>query len=244
MNSKASDAAPQITVSVVTHRQNSLVNQLLEDIGRVCAGHVKVVVTENVPDATPVSTAFPSELIRNPAVKGFGANHNAAFGLCRTPYFCVVNPDIRLFENPFPALLEALQRPRAAIAGPLVRDPGGRLEDSARRFPTLGSLCRKILRPRRGPDYLDLTKPIEVDWVAGMFMLFKSEAFQAVGGFDERYFLYYEDVDICRRLLQTGRRVIYQPGAEAIHDAQRASRRDLAHLRWHLQSMLRFLTRA
>jgi GT2 family glycosyltransferase len=82
---------------------------------------------------------------------------------------------------------------------------------------------------------------VRVDWVAGMFIVFRSDAFRSVGGFDERYFLYYEDVDICRRLGAAGASVIYEPGAEVIHDARRASRRELRRAVHHLSSAVRFL---
>ena len=94
-----------------------------------------------------------------------------------------------------------------------------------------------------GPDYPVDQGPIEVDWVAGMFMLFRSEDFREVGGFDERFFLYYEDVDICRRLLSRGQRCVFQPDASVIHHARRASRRDLRLMGIHASSAARYLTR-
>ncbi|HEX6530100.1 MAG TPA: glycosyltransferase, partial [Burkholderiales bacterium] len=127
-------------------------------------------------------------------------------------------------------------------AGPLVRSPDGKVEDSARRFPTVGALVKKLFAEKRRPDYPANAGPQRADWVAGMFILFRREAFEAVGGFDERYFLYYEDVDICRRLQRRrGSRAIYDPRAEVVHDAQRASRRDLRLARHHAASLLRFL---
>jgi GT2 family glycosyltransferase len=237
-------AARDITVSVVSHGQNALVNQLLRDLGAHSPERVSLVLTENIPDATPLDTASlscPVERIANPSVKGFGANHNAAFERCRTPWFCVLNPDIRFSADPFPPLLDALAGPRAAIAGPLVRNPTGGVEDSARRFPTAGSLLRKLFSDRREPDYPTDRGTQDVDWVAGMFMLCRADAYRAVRGFDEAYFLYYEDVDLCRRLRATGNSVRYVPGAEVVHDARRASRRRLAPMLHHLRSALRFL---
>jgi hypothetical protein len=76
-----------------------------------------------------------------------------------------------------------------------------------------------------------------------MFMLFRSDAYREVGGFDERFFLYYEDVDICRRLLARGYRCVFQPEASVIHDARRASRRDLRLMSIHAASAARYLTR-
>jgi len=239
-------AARDITLSVVSHRQNALVNRLLEDVRRHCAGRVRVVLTENVADPVPLAAAgdaFPLQRIANGSVKGFGANHNTAFIHCTTPYFCVCNPDVSLSADPFAPLLEALARPRAAVAGPLVRSPAGSVEDSARRFPTAASLLKKAFVDRRQPDYPVDRGTQDVDWVAGMFMLFRADAYRAVGGFDERYFLYYEDVDLCRRLKAAGGAVLYVPAAEILHDAQRASRRELRRALHHAKSVLRFLTR-
>jgi GT2 family glycosyltransferase len=242
VNSKGSDVSRDITLSVVSHRQNTLVNQLLEDLARVCSDRVAVVITQNVPDDVElrVPAGLPAQRILNGQVKGFGANHNAAFKHCTTPYFCVANPDIRLPADPFPPLVESLEH--AALAGPLVRSPDGNVEDSARRFPTAGSLLKKLLAEKRKPDYPAGAGPQQVDWLAGMFIVFRREAFEAVGGFDEAYFLYYEDVDICRRLQRRrGSRAIWDPRAEVVHEARRASRRDLRLARHHAASLLRFL---
>jgi hypothetical protein len=238
--------AREVTLSIVSHGQNALVNQLLGDVQRVCASRVALVLTQNVPDPVPFATGSlecPVEIIVNPERKGFGANHNAAFALCRTPFFCVANPDIRLPSDPFPALLQALEAPRAVVAGPLVRNPEGRIEDSARRFPTFVTLIKKLFVDRREPDYPTDRGPQEVDWVAGMFMLFRSEAFRAAGGFDEAYFLYYEDIDLCHRLHAQGKAITFEPRAEAVHDARRASRRNPRLALNHFRSALRFFRR-
>ena len=227
----------RIALSVVSHGQNALVLQLIGDLERHCAGQVELLVTENIPDALPI----PQATTRNARRKGFGANHNAAFQRAHAPYFCVCNPDIRLHANPFPALLEALRDPQVAVVGPLVRSPQGSVEDSARRFPTVRSLASRMMTRRFEPDYPCDRGPIEVDWIAGMFMLFRSPAYRELGGFDERYFLYYEDVDLCRRIRSAGRRVVYQPGSEVVHDARRGSHRSPALAFQHLKSGLRFL---
>jgi N-acetylglucosaminyl-diphospho-decaprenol L-rhamnosyltransferase len=124
-----------------------------------------------------------------------------------------------------------------------VRSPAGAIEDSARRFPTTGSLLKKFLAEKRQPDYPADRGPTQVDWLAGMFMLFRADAYRSVDGFDEAYFLYYEDVDICHRLRLGGAAITYEPRAEVIHDARRASRRDLRLARHHLSGILRFLWR-
>ncbi|MGS0756858.1 glycosyltransferase family 2 protein [Roseateles sp. GG27B] len=77
-----------------------------------------------------------------------------------------------------------------------------------------------------------------------MFVVFRRDAYEKIGGFDaRRFFMYCEDIDICERLRSAGWRVVFQPETFVIHDAQRASRRSLRHLRWHSTSMLRYLLR-
>lgn len=230
-----------ITVSVVSHNQIELALAIIGDLRRLCGDSPHIVLTSNVPenlDAVPADV----EIVRNTTRKGFGANHNAAFRHCDTPYFCVANPDIRLDSDPFPALLTALSDSKVGLAAPLVRSPLGAIEDSARKFPTFASLFSKALGRTSGLDYEMTATPLRPDWVAGMFMLFPSAIYRKLGGFDERYFLYYEDVDLCARLRREGLDVVLTPAAEVVHHAQRASRRNLRHAWWHAQSMLRFLS--
>ena len=230
-------------MSVVSHGQNRLVNSLLRDLAAPGSTRARVIVTQNIPEAEALVAPAGVEVVLNDRPKGFGANHNAAFRRCATELFCVANPDIRLPADPFPALASALHSVRAGVAGPLVRDPEGRVEDSARRFPTLGSLVRKLAAGPAGPDYAVDQGPRAVDWVAGMFMLFRGEAYRRAGGFDERFFLYYEDVDICRRLGALGYPCVFQPEVSVVHDARRASRRNLRLMAIHAASLARYLAR-
>lgn len=221
-------------------------NHLLGDLERLRPVGLSVLVTENVPDPVPLALDglhYPVRVFANASPKGFGANHNAAFVHCATPVYCVVNPDIRLNADPFPRLIEALSSKEVGVVGPLVRSPAGAVEDSARRFPTAASLLRKLFEEKAGPDYPAEGDPMPVDWVAGMFMAFLSEAYRTAGGFDERFFLYYEDVDLCRRLRARGLSTVFHPGVAVIHDARRASRRDPRLMAIHAASALRYLAR-
>ena len=226
---------------MVSHAQGALVQHLLQDLKSCNAVSFKVILTLNIPEELPFDPAafpFPVRVLRNTAPKGFGANHNAAFAASGERYFCVLNPDLRLPQDPFPALLARLENPAIAAAAPLIRNPAGEIEDHARSFPTLASLVLKLFKKQSAPR--ESRTP---DWIAGMFMLFRRDAFSAAGGFDEGYFMYYEDVDLCARLRATGLRVEVEPAALAVHDARRASRRDLRHMRWHASSMARFLAK-
>lgn len=232
-----------VSVSIVNHGHDEMVGSLIGDLAALSVTRLEIILTQNIPEVRrSFSTASPfhSVLIDNAKPKGFGANHNAAFARAKGDVFCVLNPDIRIARNPFPALLAELSRPNVGVAAPRIVDPSGVIEDSARRFPTVAFLARKALGGARVVDYDVDEEPISPDWIAGMFMVFRKEAFAAVGGFDENYFLYYEDVDICRRLRSRGFDIRMVPSVEAIHDARRQSRRSLRHIRWHLGSMVRY----
>ena len=233
---------------MVSHGQSHLIAQLLEDIDRYChSTPLHVTVTVNVPEPhcfDPDRFSFPVHLLSNACPRGFSANHNAAFKHGESKYPCdylsIVNPDIRFFSNPFPQLLECMEGGRAGVAAPLVLNVDGGIEDSARYFPTPLSILKKVLRKRRRPDYEDNTGKVSPDWVAGMFMLIPTDIFRRLAGFDERYFLYYEDVDLCARMRIAGYDVRLCPHASVVHEARRESHRSLKYLRWHMASMLRF----
>lgn len=236
---------PELSLSIVSHGQARLIAPLLDDLRRLALPGIEVLITINLPeDETPFQDLpFPSRIIRNPAPKGFGANHNAAFEQSRGRFFVVVNPDIRLPSLDVQQLLAVFADPQVGAVAPVVLNGAGGIEDSVRRFPTIASLMRRVLLKQRVPGYQWGHDPISVDWTAGMFVVFRREAYAAVGGFDHlRFFMYFEDVDICRRLRRAGWQIILQPAISLIHDAQRASHRSWKHLRWHLTSAARYFT--
>ena len=233
----------QVTVSIVSHGHGALVSSLLADLAKHCGPAVSVVLTLNMPESLEVDEAgypFTLKIIRNASPRGFGANHNAAFKYCASRFYCILNPDVRLGENPFPTLIGELGAPKVGIVAPRIVNPEGSTEDSARRFPTPWFIVRKFCGLTTQLDYRIDQSTFSPDWVAGMFMLFRAEVFRESGGFDERYFLYYEDVDLCRRLRKLGYDVRLVPTVSATHDARRESRRNSHHMKWHLASMLRF----
>jgi GT2 family glycosyltransferase len=235
---------PTISVSVVSHGQIHLITDLLSDIATNCAAlSLEVILTLNLPEALPFTLdtfAFPIYVISNEQPLGFGANHNQAFKLARGQFFCVINPDIRFTKNPFAVLTTYLKTSQLGVVAPVVLNEQGSIEDSARYFPTPFKILCKAFGKCKGSDYVIRDTTITPDWVGGMFMLFRHAVFQQLSGFNERYFLYYEDVDLCVRLRLRGYEVMLCPEAQVVHHAQRSSHRNLKYLRWHLQSMMRF----
>lgn len=238
----------KVSISVVSHGQILLITDLLQDISDSCEHSViEVFLTLNLPEALPFELdafSFPLHIIGNKQLLGFGANHNQAFRHAKGQFFCVVNPDIRFSKNPFPNLINCLENSQYGVVAPVVLNEHGAIEDSARTFPTPLRILCKALGKCKGSDYEILDAAITPDWVGGMFMLFRSEVFQKLGGFNERYFLYYEDVDLCARLRLAGYEVMLTPKAQVVHHAQRSSHRNSKYLRWHITSMLRFFLSA
>lgn len=232
-----------LTISIVNHGHGQMSSSLCKQL--LSFSHIKqIILTCNIPEPLNLPKSPKIRRIDNLVPKGFGANHNAAFQHCTQPFFCVLNPDIELSENPFPQLLATIEAQQASLVAPRIISLSGQPEDSIRHFPTISSLFRKLLHGNEGrhPESAsDQQITLNPDWVAGMFMLFRSSDFAVIKGFDERYFLYYEDVDICARLHKANKIIVADLNATAIHHAQRASHKNLRHMRWHLTSMIRYL---
>lgn len=236
-----------ITLSIVSHLQQDLVKALLDDLEKFCSDDVNVILTLNKQETLAYSLddySFPIHVIKNTNPKGFGANHNYAFNFCNSLYYCVINPDIRLSSNPFLILISEINQYDAALIAPMVCSPDGYIEDSVRKFPTPISILKKMVNKNILPDYSVSKVIVNPDWVGGMFMLFKTDEFKSIGGFDEKYFLYYEDVDICMSLHGSGNSIVYSPSTSVIHAARRSSHKNIRYLKWHVKSMLRFFTKS
>lgn len=227
-------SSPAVTVSIVSHGQLELVRPLLEQLDRFSrALTAKVVLTLNIPEPDLLAGAswgFEIERIENAVPLGFGANHNQAFDRCATPWFLVLNPDIR-FDRDVLAPLIAQAAPDSGLLTPRILEPGKSEPEQHRAIIT----PLEILRRKR-PDYV---RPLVPDWIPGLFMLFRSEAYRQVGGFDERFFMYGEDFDICARTRLAGWKLQVAEDLTALHDARRASRTSLRHLYWHVTSLFK-----
>ena len=231
----------ELLISVVSHNQGQQVKQLLDSIEKHCNhDRIAVVLTLNVAEDLPFDqSAYPFSLSICPNQKpeGFGANHNKAFNFMNSNYFCVLNPDVCFREDPFPALIESVKEIEAGVTAPVVYNSGDQLEDSVRMLPTPLKIWQRQFAKKL--DYTPAEKIQEVDWIAGIFMLFKSSLFKQLKGFDEKYYLYCEDVDICSRLWLQGKKVLWNSGVVIYHDAQRSSHREWRFLGLHLASLLR-----
>ncbi|MFN2608243.1 MAG: glycosyltransferase family 2 protein [Acidimicrobiales bacterium] len=200
--------------------------------------------------ADPAATFLPTG-----ANLGFGRAANRGVGATTAPLVLILNPDAVVCPGAVAALVAALGAdPSLAVVGPRVDNPDGSRYPSVRRFPDLGVALGHAFVGLVCPDNrfsrrykmldADCDRPGDVDWVSGTCLLARRGAFEAVGGFDEAYFMYVEDVDLCWRLGRAGWRVGYVPEARVVHTVGASS--DLAPYRMiaaHHRSLLRFAGR-
>ena len=234
----------KITISIVSHNQDLMLISLLDKLAKYSTNISKVIVTHNtIEQKKSIKKTFPFEVltIQNRQSKGFGANHNQAFQFCESDFFCVMNPDIDLNCEPFNALVGCFEDSSVCIVSPLIKNLNGEIEDSARYFPTPWGIFKKVFSNYRGEYPIDnkigITYP---DWVGGMFLLFVSKKYKELKGFDEKYHLYYEDVDICLRAWKLSYKVLLCSNINVIHDARRSSHKNFIYLKWHITSLMLF----
>jgi GT2 family glycosyltransferase len=231
------NTSPDVTAIVVNFNAGDELRVALSSIagelaGRPWDGFVVDNASRDGSGAIALDFAPAVTLMANTANVGFGRAVNQALAQARAPFVLIMNPDCRLQPGALAVLEAELRRqPQCAIVGPRILDPDGSVQGSARGDPDMltgvfgrSTVLRRLLPwlavarrnvvdegvPAGGPS-------IVVDWLSGACVLARRDALQAEGGFDERYFLYWEDADLCRRLRTRGYDVRYVPAASAVH---------------------------
>lgn len=229
--------AKSVTVSIVSHGHLEMVSPLLAQLETFSHAHIEsVVLTLNIPEACPLPdfhTRFQLKIIKNKNPKGFGANHNQAFDQCKTPFFLVLNPDVCLDGDVFQPLIN-LASTDIGLLSPRIMEPGNNLPEPHRGLIT----PIEILSRKR----LDYPAPKQPAWIPGLFMLFRTIAFRQIKGFDEKFFMYGEDFDICARVKMAGWQIGIAENLRVLHDARRASHVSRQHLWWHISSLFKVWT--
>jgi N-acetylglucosaminyl-diphospho-decaprenol L-rhamnosyltransferase len=238
---------PLVTISIVSHGDAEKIGRLLKSL-QTCElnRQFRVILTDNQGDNLPEFDSSPGTsfvILRNPHPRGYAWNHNQAFRLVETSYFCILNPDVLFQQEVFGRLISLLETGQADIVAPLIVDSMAVIQDSFRGLPTPMDIVRRKLPGYClvpiPPDAEGLVRP---DWMAGIFLLLKSETFRRIKGFDDRYRLYFEDVELCTRARLEGLKLLVDTGIRIQHDARRASRKNIRYLLWHIQSAIRFFT--
>lgn len=248
-----------LSIIIVTHNSRVPVERCLESLDRHpprCS--VETIIVDNAScDGTTemIARRFPRvRLVANPDNRGYSRGVNQGIRLAAGAGFLVLNPDIVMREGSIDRLVEFMARtPDAGIMGAKLVYPDGTLQYSCRSFYTVSALIlrRTFLgklfpRARALREHLmlgyDHATPRAVDWIIGACMLVRREALEKVGAMDERFFLYFEDIDWCYRMKNQGWSVYYVPDAVMVHTYQRASAKSMLHKPFliHLLSLLRY----
>jgi GT2 family glycosyltransferase len=248
--------AGRLAVAIV----NRNTRDLLRDCLATVPAHVTAVVIDNAStdgSAAMVATEFPHvHLIASARNPGYGAASNEAIRACAEPYVLLLNSDTLIHEGAVPALAAYLDaHPEVGVAGPRLLNHDGSLHPSCFPFPgTLGWLVENdpvsplvgLVPPlrRRTLRYAPPERSTAVPWVHGSALAVRRTAFEAVGGFDESFFMYFEEVDLCRRLAAAGWEIHFVHPARVTHlggASTRQVRTEMAVA--HFRSTLHFYRR-
>lgn len=244
---------PHVDVVIVTHQTRGEALDCLDTLEAAGADGVWLVDSGST-DGTvaDVHRAFPAVRVIALDNVGYGRAANVGVNASVAPYVVIANADTRFAPGSIAALGEDLDaHPGAGAAGPLVRYPDGRLQASARRFPTIPQAVGHAFlglwfpanpwtRAYRMLDE-DPFETKEVDWLSGCALALRREAFADVGGFDPRYFMFVEDVDLGYRLRRAGWTIRYVPSGEIVHRVGASTRRRRAAMVVeHARSLERF----
>ena len=254
-------AAPDgVAVVVVNYESGPALDRCVEGLAAEPTGEVVVVDNGSVDGSgDEVRRRFPEVEVLEPGRNlGYGAAANRGVASTVAPCVLVCNPDLEVRPGAVERLAGALDaHPGWALVGPQIRTTSGERYPSARRFPSLvdaaGHGLLGIFAPRNRftrsyqQDHLGdpLAGDTAVDWVSGACFLVRRSAFEQVGGFDEAYFMYLEDVDLCCRLGAAGWQVGYVPSAEVTHlQGVSTDRHPYRMILEHHRSLLRFAVRS
>lgn len=232
---------PQITAVIVNYNSGAELRHALQSLADEASAHWAAIVVDNASrdgsESVVADFAPRATLIRNRVNRGFGAAVNQGLAAARGGLVLIMNPDCRLLAGALVPMRRELEAHEScAIVGPRILDPGGAVQGSARGDPDMFTgLFGRTSRLRRALPGLAVSRrnvvggagdgvpSVVVDWVSGACMLARRDALASVGGFDERYFLYWEDADLCRRLRARGYHVRYAPAATAVHRVGQSS---------------------
>jgi hypothetical protein len=250
-----------VSILIVNYKTRELLRQCLSSIfASGCSLEFEVIVLDNDSrdgSVEMVREEFPRvSLIEHGRNGGLSHGNNLAAAAARGKYLLFLNPDTVVRSGSLEKMAAYMQdHPEVGILGPKLVYPDGELQDSCRSFYSIRTIIlrrtffgklfsdSRLLRLHLMEDYKH-DVPREVDWMLGACLMMPKSVWSAVGGWDEGYRLYFEDVDICRRAETDGYRVVYFPGATVIHHHRRDSARgfSLKTVR-HIVSAIRFFSK-
>jgi glycosyltransferase involved in cell wall biosynthesis/GT2 family glycosyltransferase len=252
---------PLISVSLISHSEKKHLEVLLPSLIQSLEGlRYELLLVDNCSrDETLefLRKKYPQIIISvNRKQRGYGANHNLNIRRALGKYILVLNADLRFEKDTVRDMLDFMERnPDCGVSTCRLMDWDDRkIQHNCRTFPTLVDIWARrfpfknkqlhIIADRHEMLHRDYVLSFETDWFQGSFMLFRQEALNQINGFDERFLLYFEDVDACRRMRMAGWKVLYNGGTFVHHRFHRQSANPLNRMFWvHLSSMARYFNK-
>ena len=242
---------------VVTYCSGPFLDSLIASIPTASTRNVPLTVVDNASTDETVEHVTQHkavQLIRSGRNLGYGGAANLGVRASSEDWIIISNPDVRFMPGAIDALLEVASRwPRAGLLGPKLLTPDGRVYPSARELPSLGRGIGHAVfgwwwptNPWTAGYRREREAPRErtAGWLSGACLFVRREAFESVGGFDESYFMYFEDTDLCERLSAAGWDIVYAPSAVVEHHGAHSTSRNLALMsKAHHDSAYRYLSR-
>jgi N-acetylglucosaminyl-diphospho-decaprenol L-rhamnosyltransferase len=244
-----------LSAVIVSYNVRDLLLQCIASLRADGIEHIVVVDNASSDGSADAARAAGVEVVALDANLGFGSGANRGVARTDTPYVVVCNPDLEVEPGANKALTEVLDGDRTvALVAPRIETPDGRLYPSARTFPDMVDAAghaflhfvwrdNPFSRRYKMLDW-DHSTAGDVDWVAGTYFMARRTAWDAVGGFDEDFFMYLEDVDLCWRLRDAGWRTRYEPAARVVHAIGRSTdQTPYRMIAEHHRSLLRYATK-
>lgn len=234
-------ARADISVIIVSFNTRDLLRDCLQTLFQHQGGlKVQTIVVDNASEdgsADMVAAEFPDVvLIRSSANLGFGPANNRGFEQATGRYIVLLNSDAFIGEDTLKHSVERMDaEPDVGLAGGRLVGREGEWQPSARMFPsllnellTISGLSARWPRSRFfgrvDRTWADPLEPVDVDWVPGAYSIIRASVLDQIGHFDERFFLYFEEVDLCQRIKAAGYRVVYWPEIRVVHIGGESSR--------------------
>ncbi len=215
----------KLTVIIVAYNSEDFIEDCVKSVIKYLPQNSEIIVVDNnSSDGTvkKLETFLPGiSLIKSDQNLGFAKANNFASKKAQGEYLFFLNPDTEILEPIFEVLLNFYEKNGGVgLVAPKLIQPNGKIQESVKNLPTIwGAIKEFILQiPHAYSQFAPKENdPIEVESVYGAAMLIKKYLFEQVGGFDEKYFLYYEDVDFCKRIRQLNKKIYYYPKVKIKH---------------------------
>lgn len=250
----AENVRTPVRVVTVYYNSGRALPRFLETINAATTRPLEIVVVDNASPTTP-SVAEGVRVVRSDANLGYGGGVNLGAADSESEWLLVANPDLVWEPDSLDTLIDHAERwPKGGVFGPMLLEPDGSPYPSARRFPTVITGVGHALLSRIWPSNPwsrryrnEGTDPLadrQTDWLSGACLLIRRSAFDEVGGFDESYFMFFEDVDLCWRLAELGYTSHFVPQSQVRHDQGHSWRSQPAEMiRAHHASAYRYVSR-